>query len=1158
MKKLKKLIAAALALLMLCALLPAGALADGTEYAVTVNQITNGKITTPNADAAAGTQVKLTIIPDEGYRFVENSLTVYRTGYPSQAVGTEISAAGDGVYWAVFTMPDFAVSVSAEFDIVKCRVNFASSLLENGTITARVGSSSAVTIGEGSPYVEAGSGETVTITAKPDTGYQLTGGRLTASSGTLSPSGAAYTLRMPANSVTISGSFSPAETVSVEGVDNAVVTAVCGDIEIAERASGSIAVGSDVTVSVLPASGYAVDTVTCSYSNGSDTVTETIAPAGGVYTFEMPDHPVSISATMKVSGLHVLVSTNATNVAYKIGSGQNTALTDLSEGVPAKRGDRVSLLFTVGTNDSLASYTAAYTENGVQKYLDVETALNYRAQNSVQYILSFTMPAFDVALDARFSSGKTVNFASMQNGSLTAKSAGVTLGSSTPGRASAAEYLAAGGALVELYADPDDGYILEADSLTVEYGFGDTVRTLPVTYDEVGGFYSFLIPSSASVNSVTVSAEFTRGLTATISSIATGGKAEVYVTADKTDENLLAVSSVTSDVTSGTVLKRGDKVYVYVTPDQGCSLDDISVSYTLSGRDYTMTTSGTTAATKLTRDTEYSAGGAARFYFTMPAANVTVNVFFNTPLIITAVKRISDTEAEVTFISDTSGTYYYVQTIYSSRYYSTGAALKTASTGSGAATAAGTSSTPVTNKLTLKDLPNSVCYVHLVVADRLGAYTNIVRAEIPMMSHGTISSGNSTYSLAYELSGTALTLKGITGEDGADVTNEVAAAFAERSSGVIINLSDCGTLTRIDIPYSMIAPFSAEINEYAAVPSLEVDFNGNNYGFIFDADAIVELADPLSAASRYSYVVLGLTSGTYSSLTAAQKTFIDEYTGARVLIPTVAYMNYDSAVPAGSVYPDFDGSARFLAVHAIDKSLTPLGVAGYEIARDNGSIRQAKYSYTPLADGNGYIDFTLRSVPAKLVIGYWTNPFSDIETWPQNSAFDWAYEAVKYNEIDGRFKGMEDGTFSPYTNMNTAQLVTVLYRVRYGVDPDQSQGAYWYTTAATWAMTNGIVNVETFDAAAPVTREQFVTMFYDTLRLTDKTVAATAAMRTKLATAVDYADISASSRDAVAWAVHSGLISGTTANVLTIDPTGNINRIQVCQMLRNYYTKVLA
>ena len=1157
MKNLKKLLAAALALLMLCALLPAGALADGPEYAVTVNNVANGKIVSDKSTASAGEEVALTIVPDSGYRYYEGSLKVYRTGDTGSSVGTDVSAAGGGLYRAVFTMPEGAVSVIAEFDIVKCKVTFDTSLLENGTVTAKVGSGSAVTISAGTPYVEAGSGETVTITAKPAAGYQLTGGRLTASSGSLSGSGTTYTLKMPANNVTISGSFSPAKKAAVASVDNAVVAAICGDIEIAERASASISVGSTVTVAAIPDPGYGIDSVKYSYNNGMSAVTVPLTAAGGLYSFEMPEYDVTITATMKVTGIRVAVSTNASKVSYRIGSGQYTALSDPETGFSAKKGNKVSLQFTVDAGDSLTSCTATYSENGVEKSLDVKTSVEQLTQSVSLYTVSFTMPAYDVALDARFASGKTVSFAAMANGSLTAVSAGITLGSSTPGKASTAEFPAAGGALVELYAESADGYLLAADSLTVKSGTGSSAKTLPVTYDEVGGFYSFLMPSSASINGVTVSAEFTRGLTATVASVATGGRVEAYVTSDKTSENLLAVSSVTSDTTSGTVLKRGDKVYVYVTPDKDCSLDDISVSYTLAGKDYTMTTSGTTAATKLTRDTAYSAGGAARYYFTMPAADVTITVSFAAPLLITAVKRTSDTEAEVTFTSAVSGTYYCALTANPSTSYSSGIMVILSAADSGAAVAAGTSATPVTNKVTLTNLPNSVCYAHLVVTDRLGAYTNIVRAEIPMLSHGTISSGSNTYSLSYDLSGTALTINGITDDGGADVTDAVTAAFAARSSNVIINLSDCGTVTRIDIPYSMIAPFSAEINKNAAVPSLEVDFNNNKYGFIFDAEAIAELAEPLSADSRYSYAVLGLTSGTYGSLTAAQKTFIDEYAEARVLIPTIAYINYDSAAPAASAYPAFTGSARLLAVHAIDKELTPLGVAGYEIARENGGIRQARYSYTPLSDGNGYIDFTLRSVPAKLVIGYWTNPFSDIESWPQNSAFNWAYEAVKYNEIDGRFRGMEDGTFSPYTNMNTAQLVTVLYRVRYGVDPDQSQGAYWYTTAATWAISNGIVDAESFDAAAPVTREQFVTMFYDTLRLTDKTIAATAAMRIKLASAVDYADISAGSRDAVAWAVHSGLISGTTADVLTIDPTGSINRIQVCQMLRNYYTKVL-
>ena len=118
MNKPKKLLAAALALVLLCALLPSAALAAGTKYPIQVGTFQYGTVTVGNdaTEAEEGDTVELTIVPSSGYKFVENSLKI--TGPANQTVPYDLTSAGGGLYRADFTMPGHAVSVSVQFTAI--------------------------------------------------------------------------------------------------------------------------------------------------------------------------------------------------------------------------------------------------------------------------------------------------------------------------------------------------------------------------------------------------------------------------------------------------------------------------------------------------------------------------------------------------------------------------------------------------------------------------------------------------------------------------------------------------------------------------------------------------------------------------------------------------------------------------------------------------------------------------------------------------------------------------------------------------------------------------------------------------------------------------------------------------------------------------------
>lgn len=119
------------------------------SYAITcATGLEHGSVTAP-ATAMEGTTVFITATPDAGY--MVDSYSAYKTGSPS----TTISVNDNGA----FTMPDYAVTVSASF--VQNTQNY--------TITKGDVSHGSISVSATSAL----SGTTINLTATPDSGYSL-------------------------------------------------------------------------------------------------------------------------------------------------------------------------------------------------------------------------------------------------------------------------------------------------------------------------------------------------------------------------------------------------------------------------------------------------------------------------------------------------------------------------------------------------------------------------------------------------------------------------------------------------------------------------------------------------------------------------------------------------------------------------------------------------------------------------------------------------------------------------------------------------------------------------------------------------------------------------------------------------------------------------
>ena len=174
------------------------------------------------------------------------------------------------------------------------------------------------------------------------------------------------------------------------------------------------------------------------------------------------------------------------------------------------------------------------------------------------------------------------------------------------------------------------------------------------------------------------------------------------------------------------------------------------------------------------------------------------------------------------------------------------------------------------------------------------------------------------------------------------------------------------------------------------------------------------------------------------------------------------------------------------------------------------------------------------------------------------SAGQWYHEAVDYAVVNGLFAGTSDTTFSPNESMTRGMLVTVLWRLA-GKPEAKAAASFqdvdaqqYYAKAVAWAAENGIVagtSDTTFSPNAKVTREQMAAILYRYAKRNSVDVSKTADLK-------DFPDadkVASYAKDAMAWAVESGIISGTLKDGKTyLDPTGSATRAQVASILMRY------
>ena len=236
-----------------------------TDYTITTAQTQNGTVTVAQG-AQYGDNVTITLDPATGYEL--DTLTV--TDSESHAITVTNNA---------FTMPADNVTVTATFK----KIDY--------TITAAQAQNGTVTVAQSAQY-----GDNVTITLAPATGYVLDTLTVTDSeSHEITVTDNAFT--MPADNVTVTATFKKIDyTITTAQTQNGTVT-------VAQGAQ----YGDNVTITLAPATGYELDTLTV-----TDSASHEITVTNNAFT--MPADNITVTATFKASDYSVVLTCDTTMV----------------------------------------------------------------------------------------------------------------------------------------------------------------------------------------------------------------------------------------------------------------------------------------------------------------------------------------------------------------------------------------------------------------------------------------------------------------------------------------------------------------------------------------------------------------------------------------------------------------------------------------------------------------------------------------------------------------------------------------------------------------------------------------------------------------------------------------------------------------------------
>ena len=237
---------------------------------------------------------------------------------------------------------------------------------------------------EASAY-SAKEGDTITLTATPNDGYEFVSYAVTGASGTaVTVTDGEFT--MPNESVTVTATFKAKDlTVKVDSVTNGDVTIENGETDVTEKTDAHV--DDTITLNVIPATGYKVKSVTY-VKTGDDTAAAVNATAGenNTYTFTMPAYGVTVKAEFEAISYTIAFDGNGAT------SGSMNNITDVKYDADQKLTKNA---FTK------TGYDFAGWQLDSATYKDEDTVKNLTSEDgeTVTLVAQWTAATYDITLN---------------------------------------------------------------------------------------------------------------------------------------------------------------------------------------------------------------------------------------------------------------------------------------------------------------------------------------------------------------------------------------------------------------------------------------------------------------------------------------------------------------------------------------------------------------------------------------------------------------------------------------------------------------------------------------------------------------------------------------------------------------------------------------
>lgn len=176
---------------------------------------------------------------------------------------------------------------------------------------------------------------------------------------------------------------------------------------------------------------------------------------------------------------------------------------------------------------------------------------------------------------------------------------------------------------------------------------------------------------------------------------------------------------------------------------------------------------------------------------------------------------------------------------------------------------------------------------------------------------------------------------------------------------------------------------------------------------------------------------------------------------------------------------------------------------------------------------------------------------------------EWFAESVAWVAKRGIMTGMGGGKFMPNLLANRAQIAQLLYNLDGKKTADSSvsfkdvRPSDWYAKSVSWLIESAIAQGmgESFGALENVSREQLAVMLYNYAKLKGYDVS----LSGSIDSFEDSASVSPWAKNAVSWAVESGIITGTSygyGNAI-LDPQGSATRAQIAVMIERFCERII-